>query len=93
MVLNITKKWKGKNSMIKTIQLEIPTHLINEIRKKDNGSTLVDINVNVEEVEYPQHIREFFLEKLGMSFSEYDEARCAIDAILVRQLVKEWIKQ
>jgi hypothetical protein len=79
--------------MIKTIELEIPTHVIKEIRKRDNGSTLISIDVDVKEVEYPQHVREFFLENLGMSFSEYDEARCLIDGILKRQLVKEWIKE
>lgn len=79
--------------MIKQIQLEIPTHVIEEIRKRDNGSTLISINVDVKEIEYPQYIREFFLENLGMSFSEYDEARCLIDGILKRKLVKEWIKE
>ncbi len=78
--------------MLKTIELEIPTHVIKEISKKDNGSTLISINVDVKEIEYPQHIREFFLEDLGMSFPEYDEARCLIDGILKRQLVKDWIK-
>lgn len=79
--------------MIKQIQLEIPSHIIKEIRKKDNGSTLISIDVDVKEIEYPQHIREFFLEDLSMSYAEYDEARCLIDGILKRQLVKEWIKE